>query len=196
MTESELVEGLKNQDRKAVRFFVGNYGERIIKTIYYFVGNMEDAQDLSQDVFIEILRSSGKFNKKAALGTWIYRITINKSLDHLRKQKRREWLGSAGRILNLSSEIKVNEHTNAEMPDLRHEEMENRRILEHAVNSLPQNQKIAFILSKYEEKPYKEISQIMNISLSSVESLLHRAKKNLQKKLITHFSEYASNRNQ
>ena len=77
-------------------------------------------------------------------------------------------------------------------PDTRNEDTEKRKILDTAVNSLPENQKIAFILNKYEELPYKEIAEIMNLSLSSVESYIHRAKMNLQKKLVNHFSEYAT----
>jgi RNA polymerase sigma-70 factor (ECF subfamily) len=77
--------------------------------------------------------------------------------------------------------------------DTRNDDKEKRKILDTAVNSLPENQKIAFILNKYEELAYKEIAEIMNLSLSSVESLIHRAKMNLQKKLVNHFSEYGKN---
>ena len=77
--------------------------------------------------------------------------------------------------------------------DTRNEEIEKRKILDNAVNSLPRNQKIAFILSKYDEFSYKEITVIMNLSLSSVESLIFRAKLNLQKKLVNYFSEYSIN---
>ena len=75
--------------------------------------------------------------------------------------------------------------------DTRNDDKEKREILERAVNSLPENQKIAFILNKYDELAYKEIADIMNLSLSSVESLIHRSKMNLQKKLAPYFSEYA-----
>ncbi|MCX6278894.1 MAG: RNA polymerase sigma factor, partial [Bacteroidetes bacterium] len=77
--------------------------------------------------------------------------------------------------------------------DNRNDDIEKRKILDSAVNSLPGNQKIAFILNKYEELTYKEITEIMNLSLSSVESLIFRAKMNLQKKLVHYFSEYSTN---
>jgi RNA polymerase sigma-70 factor (ECF subfamily) len=77
--------------------------------------------------------------------------------------------------------------------DTRNEDIEKRKILDHAISSLPRNQKIAFILSKYEELPHREVSEIMNLSLSSVESLIFRAKTNLQKKLVHYFSEYSTN---
>ena len=70
---------------------------------------------------------------------------------------------------------------------------ENRKVLRQTVASLPGNQRTVFILNKYEELSYKEISEITGLSLSSVESLLHRAKLNLQKKLVRHFTEYSKN---
>jgi RNA polymerase sigma-70 factor (ECF subfamily) len=76
--------------------------------------------------------------------------------------------------------------------DTRNDDNEKRVILDSAVNALPENQKIAFILNKYDELSYKEIAEIMNLSLSSVESHIHRAKRNLQKRLIHYFSEYGS----
>jgi RNA polymerase sigma-70 factor (ECF subfamily) len=97
-----------------------------------------------------------------------------------------------GSFVRVSSDgIKRDDNKLAAM-DTRHEDNENRKILDNAVNSLPENQKIAFILNKYEEMTYKEIAEIMDVSLSSVESLIHRAKLNLQKKLLNYFSEYGT----
>jgi RNA polymerase sigma-70 factor (ECF subfamily) len=153
---------------------------------------MEDAEDLSQEVFLEILKSISRYKKNASLYTWIYRITVNKSLDHLRRQKKRNIFQTVGSFVRVSSDgIKRDDNKLAAM-DTRHEDNENRKILDNAVNSLPENQKIAFILNKYEEMTYKEIAEIMDLSLSSVESLIHRAKLNLQKKLLNYFSEYGT----
>ena len=191
MTEPELVEGLINQNKIAIQYLVDHYQKDVIKTAYYFVAIMEDAEDLSQEVFLEIFRSISRYKKTASLSTWIYRITVNKSLDHLRRQKRRNIFKQMKSFIQVS-----HDGTNViskEPPtlDTRNEDNEKRQILDMAVNSLPENQRIAFILSKYEEMAYKDIAEIMNLSVSSVESLLHRAKLNLQKKLVNHFSEYA-----
>lgn len=191
MTESELVEGLINQNKIAIQYLVDHYQKDVIKTAYYFVAIMEDAEDLSQEVFLEVFRSISRYKKNASLSTWIYRITVNKSLDHLRRQKRRNIFNQVKSFIQVS-----HDGTNViskEQPtlDTRNEDNEKRQILDMAVNSLPENQKIAFILNKYEEMAYKDIAEIMNLSVSSVESLLHRAKLNLQKKLVNYFSEYA-----
>ena len=192
MTEPELVDGLITQNNKAIEYLVNIYQKNVIKTAYYFVANMEDAEDLSQEVFLEILKSISRYKKNASLYTWIYRITVNKSLDHLRRQKKRNILQTVGSFVRISSDgIKGDDNKLAAM-DTRNEDNENRKILDNAVNSLPENQKIAFILNKYEEMTYKEIAEIMDLSLSSVESLIHRAKLNLQKKLLNYFSEYGT----
>ncbi len=192
MNEQELIDGLIIQNRESIQYLVNNYQKNVIKTAYYFVANMEDAEDLSQEVFLEILKSIGRYKKKSSLNTWIYRITVNKSLDHLRKQKRRDVLHQLGTFIQISHDG-PNSYVNEPVTvDTGNDEKEKRKILDNAVNSLHENQKIAFILNKYDELPYKEIAEIMNLSLSSVESLIHRAKMNLQKKLVNYFSEYAN----
>jgi RNA polymerase sigma-70 factor (ECF subfamily) len=191
MTEQELLDGLIIQNKKAIEYLVDSYQKNVIKTAYYFVANMEDAEDLSQEVFLEILKSIGRYKKNSSLYTWIYRITVNKSLDHLRKQKRRNVLHQIGIFMQVSNDEMNRSDNEPAITDTRNDDKEKRKILDRAVNSLPENQKISFILNKYEELAYKEIAEIMNLSLSSVESLIHRAKLNLQKKLVNHFSEYA-----
>ena len=191
MTEAELIEGLILQDKKAIQYLVHNYQKSVVKTAYYFVSNMEDAEDLSQEVFLEILKSIGHYKMNSSLGTWIYRITVNKSLDHLRKQKRKNLLHQMKSLMTSSYEERYTYNSEPRTMDTRNDDKEKREILERAVNSLPENQKIAFILNKYDELAYKEIADIMNLSLSSVESLIHRSKMNLQKKLAPYFSEYA-----
>ncbi len=191
MTEQELIDGLRIQSREAIQHLVHTYQKNVIKTAYYFVANMEDAEDLSQDVFLEILRSIGKYKRNASLYTWIYRITVNKSLDHLKKQKRRNFLHQIGTIMQVSHDGTHQIEHEPTTTDTGNDDKEKRKILDAAVNSLPENQKIAFILNKYEELGCKEIAGIMNLSLSSVESLIHRAKMKLQQKLVNYFSEYA-----
>jgi len=193
MTEKELVEGIIIYNSEAIQYLINNYQKNVIKTAYYFVENMENAEDLSQEVFLEILKSIKRFRRNATLSTWIYRITVNKSLDHLRRQKRRTIIQTMESFLKFAPDgIKKEENRMATI-DTRNDDKEKRRILDNAVSSLPENQKIAFILNKYEGLSYKEIAGIMNLTLSSVESLIHRAKLNLQKKLVNYFSEYAKN---
>ena len=190
MTDNELIEGIIQHDRNAIRTLVGNYKNKVIKTAFYFTHNMEDAEELSQDIFMEIIGSIKRFRKTSSLSTWIYRMTVNKSLNHLKKNRRQKLFSSVEDFFHKRS-------TSAErIPDelstttTRLEDRERRELLNRSILSLPDNQRIAFTLSKYEGLSYQEIAEIMNLSISSIESLLHRAKLNLQKRLAYQFSEY------
>ena len=194
MTDQELITGILNNDKPVIQYLVNKYHKQVITTAFHFVHDMDDAEDLAQDVCIEMLESIGRFKKSSSLSTWIYRITVNKSLNFVRKNKRKQLVkqfetffhkadGNSGKMISEPS-----------APDNSYDNNERKRILDTAINSLPENQKTAFILSKYEELSYKEITEIMNLSLASVESLLQRARQNLQKKLIVQFSEYSNKR--
>lgn len=194
MTDQELITGLQNRDKPAIQFLVGKYHKQVIKTAYHLLQNMDDAEDLAQDVCIEILESVGSFKGASSLSTWIYRLTVNKSLNFIRKNKRKQLVKQFESFFRKGNDNVGSGVAEPSEPDNTFDNAERRQILENAINSLPGNQKTAFILNKYEELSYKEITEIMNLSLASVESLLQRAKQNLQKKLIVQFSEYSNNK--
>jgi len=192
MTDQELITGIVNREKPVIQYLVNTYHRQIIKTAYHFVQDMDDAQDLAQDVCIEILESAKQFRGSASLSTWIYRVTVNKSLNFIRKNKRKQLVKQFETFFSIPrqpGEVQ-NPEPATENNDLHHED--NRRLLEKAVSILPENQRIAFVLSKYDELSYKEVADIMNTSVASVESLLSRAKQNLQRNLISQFSEYAN----
>jgi RNA polymerase sigma-70 factor (ECF subfamily) len=191
MTDKELITGIINRDNVAIQFLVVNYHKKVIKTAYYFVHDMNDAEDLAQDVCIEVLESAKSFKEKASLNTWIYRITVNKSLNFIRKHKRKQIFSQIESVFKTQGNSLQIEPADQATADSDIQNAERRKILEKSINSLPENQKTAFVLNKYNELPYKEIAEIMNLSLASVEQLLHRAKLNLQKKLIVHYDEYS-----
>ncbi|MEI7895425.1 MAG: RNA polymerase sigma factor [bacterium] len=190
MTDPELIEGILRRDRNAFQHLVSQYQRQVIKTACYFVGNMEDAEDLSQDIFLEIIRSLTSFNKNSSLSTWIYRITVNKSLNHVKKKQRQ------GIMMRLESLFRhPGEHTGRVDPEPSvsqsgMEDKEKRDLLHAAIGRLPQNQRIAFVLCKFDDRSYKQIAEIMKIGVPAVESLIHRARINLQKYLVCQFSEY------
>lgn len=177
------VEKIMEGDRQAFREILEKYHPMIINTCNGFLHNRQDAEDIAQEVFIEVFHSIKTFRHEAKLSTWIYRIAVNKSLNQVRKNKRWRWIQSIEDVItpgNHQREIVSNGFT----ADGEIESQQQKAILHSALNGLPENQRIAFTLNKYEELSYKEISEIMAVSLSSVESLIHRAKVNLQKKLL------------
>lgn len=173
MSEQELILGVRQKNETAFREVVERYRSGILNTCYAMVHDTDDAEDIAQEVFIELHRSAGGFRGDSRLSTWLYRIAVNKSLNHLSKNKRKKFITNGTEEFN---NIPCSETHPAE-------QKENRKILHTAIDSLPKNQKIAFTLHKYDDLSYKEIADIMDISLSSVESLIFRAKKNLQHKL-------------
>ncbi|MCF8294485.1 MAG: RNA polymerase sigma factor [Bacteroidales bacterium] len=184
---TKLIDELKAGNRLAFKKLIESYQHKVVGTCYGFVKNEKDAEDIAQEVFIEIFRSVSTFKQESEISTWIYRISINKSLDHLRKQNRKK------RIQNLIPLL--NPFKDKEIPipsvDLNKQEelelTEKHKILHEAIQKLPENQRIALTLNKFEDLSAREIAEIMETSLQSVESLIHRSKKNLKEILISKY---------
>lgn len=163
---------------------------KVMNTCYGFVHNREDAEDIAQEVFLEVYKSIESFREDAKLSTWIYRICVTKSLDFLRKQKRKKRFGRLKQLFGKTQDlIEQIPAPLTETPHAHLEKQERAEILRQAVESLADNQKIAITLNKYEGFSYQEVAEIMGTSVSSVESLLHRAKKNLQKTLYHYYAQ-------
>jgi RNA polymerase sigma-70 factor (ECF subfamily) len=189
MTDKELIEEiLQHNSQKAFAMLVDRYQELVVKTCKGFVNSYADAEDIAQEVFIEVYESLSGFRREAKLSTWVYRIAVNKSLNFVRKQKRERLFRSIESFFTSGSRdeepIQIEDESRTR-PDSNIERSENKMMLKESINKLPENQRIAFILSKYQDLSYKEIADVMEVSLSSVESLLFRAKANLQKHILS-----------
>lgn len=159
----------------------------VVATCYRFVFNREDAEDIAQEVFMEIYRSIERFREEAKLSTWIYRIAVTKSLDHLRKMKRKKRFGALKRIIGVDDPAESIAAPERDNPADALADKERIAALQEALDALPDSQKAAFLLSKQDGCGNQEIADILNTSVSAVESLLHRAKKNLQASLRKHY---------
>jgi len=177
------IKALKSGSQEAFRMLVKQFQNQVYTTCFGFVHNLHDAEDIAQDVFVEVFESISGFNEDSMLSTWIYRIAVNKSLDSIRRKKRKKRWAELTRISseNTEDENKWFQHDNN--PQLSMEQLERVKILNMAIDSLPVNQRKAFTLHKYDELSYAEIATIMEVTISSVESLMHRAKDNLKKRL-------------
>lgn len=181
LTEQELIQGLIARSEDAFRFLISEYGDRVHNTVLSIIQNKEDAEDLTQEVFVEVYNSISKFKGEARLFTWIYRIASTKSLDLLRKRKAKKRFAFITSIF--SSEEGEMEISDFSHPGIIAENNERAKILFKAMNKLPENQRIAFTLCQIENLSYKEAAEVMKLSVSSVESLIFRAKGNLKKYL-------------
>lgn len=158
---------------------VRQYQTMVFRTAIGFVHTKEDAEDITQDVFLRAYRSWDNFRADAAVSTWLYRITVNLSLNHINSKNKRG-------VLQIGEDLLSNLLAWSSGVQNPHQQMEQREQddkIAYAIDSLPDKQRTAFVLSRYDDLPQKEISAIMGVTEGAVEQLLMRAKANLQKKL-------------
>lgn len=186
MNEWTLIEQLKQGDETAFKTIVDTWENMVYNTALGIVQNTEDAEDITQEVFVQVYQSISSFKGDSKFSTWLYRIAVTKSLDHERRKKRKKRFAFVRSLFGEDSEVVINP------PDFNHpgvmlDKKEDAAILFKVINRLPENQRIAFTLHKLEGLSYQEVSEIMKTTLSSVESLMHRAKTNLRKNLEEHY---------
>lgn len=182
MKEAELLDGLKQNDQQAFRMLLNQYRDKIFRVCYGLLNNVEDAEEIAQDVFVEVYRSVHQFKGQSALSTWLYRIAVNKSLNLIKKNKTKTWLVLMDTLFPQSRNEPAAPERSDPGPQRILERKESEKHIQDILNRLPENQRIAFTLHKYEDLPHKEIAEIMALSLASVESLIFRAKDTLRKK--------------
>jgi RNA polymerase sigma-70 factor, ECF subfamily len=179
-----LIDAFLQGDNQAFKGLVDRYKLKLVNICYGFGLSRQDAEDISQDVFVEVFQSLKNFRHEAKFSTWLYRVTVNKTLNHRRKTKRSQ-LEDAIETLDGNS----SQPDSPDSADSALVENEKRMIIRKAMDTLPEAQRIAFVLHKQDELSYSEIAETMGVSVPAVESLMHRAKMNLQKKLVKYYSD-------
>ena len=181
MSEKEIISALRSGDTRAFENLLDQFQDKVYRSCLSYLPNAQEAEDIAQEVFVEVYQSIHKFEAKSSLSTWIYRITTNKCLEHLRKKKAKKRFG----FLQSINGGEIEEDKRAYLSDYNHpgaklEAKEKLALLQKAVESLPDSQRVVITLFYFEQKSQKEISEITGRSVSSVESLLFRAKKKLE----------------
>lgn len=160
------------------------YNKLVYNLALSYVQNTADAADIVQETFVKIYHNYQSFNsEKSSLKTWVYRITINQSLDFLKAKRTKKRFGFNVTLFHKETNEPIPEAISFNHPGVALEDKEALQHLFHLINQLPDNQKTALILTKVEDRPQKEVAEIMNMSVKAVESLLQRAKQTLSKKL-------------
>jgi RNA polymerase sigma-70 factor (ECF subfamily) len=188
LNELELIQQLRAGDEGAFKSLVANYQDLVYNTALGIVQNSEDAEDVAQEVFIQVYRSIDQFKGDARLSTWIYRITTTKALDHIRSRKRKKRFAFITSLFGPNDEL-VHEPVDFQHPGVTLDRKEQAALLFRMIEQLPENQKLAFTLHKTEELSYQEIADVMQLSVSAVESLLFRARQNLRKLLEKYYQQ-------
>ena len=144
-----------------------------------YVQNIEDAEEITQDVFVKVHDNINSFKNQASLKTWIYRITINKSLDYIKAKntQKRSFISS---MFSLNDENFKFQPSNFNHPGIELDQKESCQKIFDAINQLSDNHKTAIILLKIEDKSQAETAEIMNLNVKALESLFQRAKRNLE----------------
>jgi len=179
-TDIQLLNLIAQGNDTALEALYHRYKAKVYNTALSYLQNKEEAEEITQDVFVQIFQSAGQFNNKSSISTWIYRICVNKSLDQLRYRKRKKRFGN---VLSLFDKDNTTDPPDFSHPGVLMEQQENAQYLFLSIRELSESQQSAFILAYVEGLPQQEIADIMQLSLKAVESLLQRAKKNLRKKL-------------
>ncbi len=156
------------------------YDTKVYKLCWYLLKNRSDAQDCTQDIFIAIYQALPKFKQESSLGTWIYRISCNKCYEFLRRKKRKKRFGIHVPLDDFFAQTVSSHQENPEEIQLSKEQA---IYFWKAVERLPIQQQLAYTLFHMEGMSYQQIAAALETSLSAVESLLFRARRQLAKEL-------------
>ena len=183
-SDVELMLKVKRGDREAFGLLVHRYRKPLINFIYRFTTNPGESEDLAQEVFVRAYQSAAKYEPKAAFSTWLYRIATNVALNYLRDHKPQ---------LSRSLDSGLESEEGAQWLELRDKRaladerlMERERELQirRALASLPENQRLAVVLTKYQELSLRDAGAILNCSETAVKSLIFRAYTTLREVLL------------
>ncbi len=187
LNEYDLITKLREGNATAFKQLFDGYSTLVYNVSYRMLQNRQDAEDVMQEVFLRAYRSLKHFRAESQLSTWLCRIAVNLSLNHQRRKKRERWLSLD--VFSENQEAAALTATSENDLDRTLEKGETERIVQKAINTLPKQQRVALLLHRYEGLSYQEIAEVMNTSVPSVESRLHRAKENLYKRLFSYFKE-------
>lgn len=179
----QLLDSIRLGDESAFRQLYETTKGRVFNTALSYVRSREDAEEITQDVFLEVFRSVGAFKGEASVTTWIYRITVNKALDFQKRKKRQKRFAFLTSLFDSSTGEVVHHPTDFFHPGIALENQENAARLFQAIDQLPEKQKTAYILTRIEGLTNIEAASVMTVTVGAVESLLQRANENLKKQL-------------
>ena len=183
--DADLVAQLQLGSEAAFRTLVERYQDRIYRTVLALLRSPEEAEDVAQEVFVEVYQTIGRFRGDAALSTWLYRVATSRALKNRQKARAKKRFAYFTSLLGFDNDVLH------EVPDHAHplallESQQQLRLLLGHIARLPAQQQVAFTLRHEQELSYEEIAAVLTTTVPAVESLLFRARQTLRKHLKSH----------
>jgi len=163
-----IIEACQRGDPAAQRRLYEATHQNVYRLMVRMVG-LQEAADLTQQVFLQAFRKIGQFSGRSQIGTWMYRVAVNEALQHLRKAKR--------------ARVRVLEQEPMDRSPDRHEEFDDKELLERALEKLDRDLRSAFLLREVEGLSYREIADALDVPEGTVGSRLNRARRELKQHL-------------
>ena len=172
---------VKLGDTDALRSLIEAHQHRIIGTVAKMLGDDSDAEDIAQQVFIRVWKSAARYEPTAKFTTWLFKITRNLVFNELRRRKRHP-TQSLDAVNSDDRPMQAPDHT-VKAPDTALLDDEMQAAIQRAIDELPETQRMAVILRRYEDVSYEEIGEVLDLSVPAVKSVLFRARTELREKL-------------
>jgi RNA polymerase sigma factor (sigma-70 family) len=180
--DAELVAALQRGSEAAFRTLVERYQDRVYRAAFSLLRSSEEAEDVAQEVFVEVYQTIGKFRGEAALSTWLYRLATSRALQHGRRIKAKKRFAYFTSLLGLHNQVLHDPPDHAHPLALLEGQQQLSVLLDH-IGRLPTQQRVAFTLRHEQELSYEEIAAVLDTTVSAVESLLFRARQTLRQHL-------------
>jgi RNA polymerase sigma-70 factor (ECF subfamily) len=188
--EQVLVDRISSGDNTAFQEFVERYKKKIYYIVYDITGDHDDAEDVSQEVFIKVFRSLKTFRRNAKISSWLYQISVNASIDLLRKKSSKpEKLMDDIERADIQDNL-PGSSTHAQNPERSAEDFIIQNHISEALQKVSPKERSVFVMRHYNELKIREIAEILNVSPGTVKALFYRATRKLRKEL----SFYLGNR--
>mgnify|MGYP004536942375 CR=1 FL=1 len=181
--EAELVAQLQQGSEDAFRVLVERYQNRIYRTVLALLRSPEDAEDVAQEVFVEVYQTIGRFRGEAALSTWLYRLATSRALKHQQRARAQKRFAYFTSLLGFNNQV-LHEPPDHAHPQAQMEGQQQVELLLAHIARLPGQQQVAFTLRHEQELSYEEIAAVLKTTVPAVESLLFRARRTLRNHLL------------
>jgi len=179
IADADLVAQLQQGDEAAFRTLVARFQDRVYNTAFSLLRSAEEAEDVAQEVFVEVYQRIAQFRGEASLSTWLYRLATSRALQHRRRMRARKRFAFFTNLLGFANQVLYEPPTHAH-PQALLEGAQQLQMLQQRIGRLPAQQQVAFTLRYEQDLSYAEIAAVLGTTIAAVESLLYRARHTLR----------------